>query len=464
MAAGAKLRRKLRRTVEVVGDQYFVDTTTVDVGATTVEHWKILLGTVAHLSDGNALLVGEPGTGKTTFANVIASATTGLPFDLFARTQIQGYPDQTKEQMLARAHIGKLTTEGTEDVIWQNTLFLPQVLIDEFNRLPAGKQSIVQEVIRTGSVSHLNDVFDRDGMPFLATVNETDHGVYDVTPPVLDRFDISIEFTHGEGWLQPHVQRAADRIGTDLSDPRATNTILDHLQDSDITPEAQLTYVAEQRDQRRDEFKSLGLSPFSPSEARKLVDTAGGIELEGDAESFLECLYDEINLSSTLTHKRRSDDPAVRTHDQELAYAKVVDGMSARRRRAIVDYARLVAFYLNDDAVTRDHVRAVAPYCLAHVMGFTDEYASEHEQDRRPNGERRDAYLARTLLASVEDHYNELRETIAAMNAVLRGNSLSESERTLVANALSGPEPDHPHLTIWTEKVREPFAEQYETG
>lgn len=47
--------------------------------------------------------------------------------------------------MLVRAHVGKLTTEGVEGVIWQNPLYLPQVLIDEFNRLPTRKQSIVQE-------------------------------------------------------------------------------------------------------------------------------------------------------------------------------------------------------------------------------------------------------------------------------------------------------------------------------
>lgn len=97
MTSGDQLRRKLHRTVETIGDRYFVDATEVEIGATTVEHWKILMGTFAHVSNGNALLVGEPGTGKTTFANVLASATTELPFDLFARTQIQGHHDQTKQ-------------------------------------------------------------------------------------------------------------------------------------------------------------------------------------------------------------------------------------------------------------------------------------------------------------------------------------------------------------------------------
>lgn len=84
------------------------------------------------------------------------------------------------------------------------------------------------------------------------------------------------------------------------------------------------------------------------AKAREVVKQT---DLTPDAEVFLACLYDEVNLSLTRTHKRRSDDPAVRNHDQDLAYAQVVNGMSTRRRLAIVRYARLVAFYLSDGAV-----------------------------------------------------------------------------------------------------------------
>jgi MoxR-like ATPase len=461
MAGAESLERKLRATVATIGERYFVDPTTVTVGTTQVDHWKVLLGTFTYLADDNALLVGEPGTGKTTFANVVAAAVTGLPADLFARTQIQGHPDQTKEEMLARAHVGKLTTEGVETVVWQNTLFLPQILIDEFNRLPAGKQSIVQEVVRTGSVSHLNEVLDRQDVPFVATINETDQGVYDVTPPILDRFDVSIEFTHGEGWLQPHVERAAARIERDLVDPAATSEILQRLQDPDLDPEDRLAYVDERRDERRSALESHGLAPFAPADERAFREAADGIELTGDAETFLEFLYDEINLSSTRTHKRRSDDPTARTHSQGLAYAKVNNGMSARRRRAIVEYARMLALYLGDANVTRDHVRAVAPHCLAHALDFTDEYVAEREQDRREFGERREEHLARALLSSVEDHYDELSETVKAANSVLRGDSLTDGQRGRVEDLLSGPDPDHPHLQIWAEKVAEPFARRY---
>lgn len=45
-------------------------------------------------------------TGKTTFANTIAASLTGLPVDLYAKIQIQGHPNVTNEDILARPDIG----------------------------------------------------------------------------------------------------------------------------------------------------------------------------------------------------------------------------------------------------------------------------------------------------------------------------------------------------------------------
>lgn len=452
---GDELRGRLRDTVATLGERYFVDPDDEPVGPASVEHWKLTLGAFAYLSSGNLLLVGEPGTGKTTFANLLGAALSGLPYDLFSASQIQGHPDQTKEEMLARAHVGKLTVEGEEAVVWQHSVFLPLVVIDEFNRLPEGKQSIVQEFIRTGTLGHLNEVIDRGALPFAATVNESGGGTYAITPPNLDRFDVSLEFTHGAGWLGEHVERAWERVQADLCAPETTTRLLRRLRKGvDEDEDALLAAVDEARAERRAALEPLGLEPFSPAEEAAFVEAAGAVELSAEAREFVEFLYDEVNLSSTLNHKRRGDDPTAVTHDRGLAYSKVRNGISARRRRAVEDYARMTAFYLGDDVAGRDHVRAVAPYCLAHTLEFTDDYRAEHATERRERGEREDAHLTRTLLGSVGDHYDDLAETVRLLNAVVAGDDLTDGEREEVERLLYGsPEPDHPHVQVWLEQA-----------
>lgn len=456
MVDSAALGHRLRRNVETVAERYFVDASERRVAGTDVHHWNVVLGALGYLSDGNVLLVGEPGTGKTTFANVVASAFTGLPYDLFAGAQIQGHPDQTKAEMFARPHVGRLTNEGREDVVWQHTLFLPQVLVDEYNRLPPGKQSIAQEFVRTGTLSHLNEVFTREDLSFAATVNESDDGTYDLTPPTLDRFDVSLEFTHGAGWSRDRVEDAWANVQAELADEAATRELMDRLSRDDPAAdyEEKLAFVADWRRERAANADNAGLSPFTPEEEAAFQEAVEDVPIEGDARTFLDFLYDEVNQSSTGTHKRRGDDPQQHTHDQGLAYSKVVNGVSARRRRAVTTYARALAFYLGDDAVTRDHLRAITPHCLAHAVEFTEDFRAEHAQSRRWKGAREEFHLAGALLEDVEENYDDLAETVKLLNAAVAGDDLDDEQRAEVEQFLAGPEPDHPHLREWLGHLR----------
>lgn len=459
IAVGANdLRQKLETNIETLAQEYFLDDMTETIGEDDIDAWKLTLGTMNHLAGGNMMLVGEPGTGKTTFANTIAAVNTGLPLDLYAKTQIQGHPDVTKEDILARPDIGTLLYDGDEDVVFQNTVYMPEVTVDEMNRMPEGKQSIMQEYIRTGIVGHLNKVYSREqDVPFAATVNHPDGGTYNMTPPIRDRFDISLEFTHGHGHYQEIIDDFAQNLEDDLMFPDATEEVLAYLEQKDVSPDEKETFLDEVRDEFDDAFREHGFEPFSDDEREALMAYADEIEFTQNARSFLNFMYDEINLSSDGNAKRRSDEITEQLHDDMLGFTKIENGMSARRYDAVETFAKLTAFYNADDAVELDHVRTVAPYTLAHALDFTNDYASQHEGQARLDGEREEMDLSRRLVTDIKDHYDDHREDIKAINTYSAGGDLTDAEEERIEQIATGHAYDHPYMQQLQQEVQDQY-------
>ena len=244
-----------------------------------------------------------------------------------------------------------------------------------------------------------------------------------------------------------------------MSEPTAD--ILDRLGDTDATPQERPDFLAERRTAFRPEFEALGIDPFSPAEERAFRDAVREVELDPEAATYLEFLYDECNRSSTLTNKRRSDDPRRLTHDRGLAFGNLINGVSARRRRAIADYARSLAFILDDGAATVDHVRAVAPYCLAHAIEFTNDFRAEHAKVVRDRDEREAMHLTRVLLAGIDRNCDDAAESVRLLNAAVRDDDLADDDRRRVERLVAGnPKPDHPHLETWAKQAGRALAER----
>jgi hypothetical protein len=293
--------RSLEEMVHLIGENYFVDPLEERVGGREVRYWNILMGVFTYIGRKNALLIGNPGTGKTTFASVISSAISGLPFDLFDNQKIQGHPDQTKDTMLARADLGRLAEEG---VVWQPVVYLPSIIIDEINRLPPGKQSILLEFVRTGTIEHLGKYFSRDKPAFFATLNSDGVGTYPLPIPQLDRFDISLEFQPGPAYIQDLILEANSRINRDLRDPEATKEIVSYLLRKDISTEEKLEYLNKKSIELRNERTNLpNIEPLD----KYMLDYVYKLKYTPAAITFLHCIWEEINTTNLYGTNRRSD-------------------------------------------------------------------------------------------------------------------------------------------------------------
>jgi MoxR-like ATPase len=439
--------RNLEKMVYLIGENYFVDPLEERVGGKKVKHWNVLMGVFTYIGRKNAILRGNPGTGKTTFASVISSVISGLPFDLFDTQKIQGHPDQTKDTMLARADLGRLAEEG---VVWQPVLYLPSIIIDEINRLPPGKQSILLEFVRTGTVEHLGKYFSRNKPAFFATENFNGPGTYPLPSPQLDRFDISLEFQPGPAYIQDLILKANSKINRDLKDPAVTKEIVTYLLSKDRSIEEKLEYLNKKSRELRNKRTNL---PSIECLDEDMLDYVYNLEYTPDAITFLSCIWEEINTTKLYGTNRRSDPRDYSQHNKVFASSKVNEGISPRFWSSIKYYAGMLALYLGDEKVDIEHVQTVAPYVLSHRLEFTDDYKATYAQQKRLRGECEEMDLTRRLLEEIKQNYDNVSYDIKLLDAFLSGN-LESRRLGEVKKVLNGPEPDHPLLKVYYQEAK----------
>jgi MoxR-like ATPase len=442
MAKTTKHHPVLSNAIETVA-QYVHDPTTITAGDATVKNWNTFLG-VANAIDRRAmLLMGNPGSGKTTFSNVVNSVVFGLPYDLFDICKVQGHPDHTKDTLIGRIDLANIKDEL---VVWQNHLYLPGVVLDEVNRLQPGKQGTILEYVRTGVASHLNRTFLGEKPAFFATMNFNGPGTYPLTQAFLDRFDISVELGNISAVEYEEIDEKSARI-KQLMDRRRTETIVELLADKTVKVKDKLQKMAIEGEH--------GMH----AKLQEAVSQAQKIPFNVSAKSQLCSIIDEMNRTFLYGTNRAGESADTSPHNKDTASANIEEGTGVRAHRSIAYFSRMLALYLNEPdpktkelEVTPHHIFAVAPYVLAHRLKFTEEFKAPFMDDTR------DVYFAQYLtvkmLEKIKQNYSDNEPGIALMDLYLSGKATKEQVKQAEA-ALKAPRPDHPVLRAYWEHFQE---------
>jgi len=417
----SKPMKKLVHNVETICNNYFLDLTELETaGAKPIEGWKIASMMLSAAMQKDMLILGEPGWGKTTATSIVSAATTGLPMDLFRNVLIRGHPEQSEEKMIARLDFGKLYNEG-EHVIMQKQVYFPIITLDEFNRLPEGKQSEFLDCMATGIFSYLNENFYRGKKTFFATVNYSDGGNHKITPANLDRFHLSAEFSYQNSVFRNVLERFSNAAKQNLRDNELTLQILAIIK-NDENADEKLAQIEKLRQKHLKGFmKRTRLQILTEAEFIELRKEIASIELDQDAEMFLNFVDAEINTTGIYGAKRSCDEPDSSTHGKQLASYNITNGLSPRgSNEAIMDFAKALALYqnaMNDNTgkvkATKAHVEAVMPYALAHRLNFTDDYRSQHTTENRDC--MYEMHLARTLIEEVGNRYSHMHNNLVML-------------------------------------------------
>lgn len=391
----------------------------------------LLLSLLTALVGGKALIIGEPGLGKTTAAEYICALLYCLPLGVIWSGGVSGHPEQTEEKIVGRPNLGKLN-QGEEVVVWSTFARLPVKIVDEINRLPETKQSLILDGLERGKWEYLNQGLINDEFCLFATANYQDQGTNTLVPPLLDRFDVVVESKHPGANIASLIGQHTARE-TLLRHAESEQALLEALhnlpQDQGLMDLAPLSERFAAVVQER-----CGLVLLSRAQRQAVRQAIASLEMSLEANALLRMALAELSFCCKYGQKRSSDVCDEGCHYTGYLCYEVRNCASNRLPASIYRYAQALAWWCGSPQVDVEHVRTILPYTLAHRTQWRESYLLA--RDRETRHEPLLIHAARHATAAIWQRFHEQRHDILA--------SLGIAARVLDGEDVPLPQGDHP--------------------
>lgn len=401
----------------------------------------LLLSTLTGLIGSKALIVGEPGLGKTTTAEYVGALLYRLPLGMIWEAEVSGHPEQTEEKIVGRPNLGALN-RGEEDVVWSAFARLPVKVVDELNRLPETKQSLILNGVDRGNWSYLNQLEINDEFCLFATANYQDRGTNTIVVPLLDRFDVMVESKHPGPNLSWMVG-TTDSPGQLLRDLEREKAIQGHLLQADNWDviEHECGVYGEAVTER------LGVPTLGREDRRLIRQEMQALAFDTDASAFIRTFLAELSFCCKYGQKRTHEVCGDGCHYTGYLCYEVATCSSNRLPISIRRYAQALAWLMGDDQVDLSHVRSILPYVCAHRIQWRDEETSnERREDAMPIFRAREA--VRRVFRRYTEQGDRIRSALVAANRILKGEQVNpvEGEHPIYIEIMRdlGKEPNNP--------------------
>jgi hypothetical protein len=393
---------------------------------------SLLYGLLTALNRGKELIIGEPGVGKTTSAEFVGALVYQIPVGVIWGSEVSGHPEQTEEKIIGRPDLGKLN-KGVEEVVWTHFSQLPVKIVDELNRLPETKQSMILDGVDRGNWEYLNEMIVNEEYCLFATANYQDQGTNTIIPPMIDRFDILVESRHpgpniaylvGKYWdkenmlRHPQLERDFQRV------LNSKTPYYDKLPEVEEVCNRFGTFLNSQ----------LGLQSLNKEDREVIRSQTHQIVFSLDASAFIRTVLAELSFCYQHGQKRSVENCSEGCHYTGYFCHDIKNCASNRLPMSIRSYSQTLAWFLEEKEVGIEHVRAVLPYTLAHRIQWRDEHMTRMEKSRRDNPFM--IFLAKEAAKEILRRYDEQRDRIK--------EALGVGYRILGGEGLEPLEGDHP--------------------
>jgi len=388
----------------------------------------ILLSLLTGLTKGKELIIGEPGLGKTTSAEFICSLVYQFPLGVIWGSEVSGHPEQTEEKIIGRPDLGKLN-RGEEDVVWTNFSQMPVKIVDEINRLPETKQSMILDGVDRGNWEYLNEMIINDEYCLFATANYQDGGTNTLIAPLVDRFDVIVESRYPGANLSFLIgkSRGKEQI---LRHPKYEKDLYRVLK-SKIAYEKKIPKL-EEICNAFGEFvhETLEVKPLRREDRDRIRTEMGSLDLDLDASAFARMLLAELSFCERYGQKRIVENCEEGCHYTGYLCRQIKNCASNRLPTSIKLFSQGLAWLLGDSEIDIEHVKAVMPFTLSHRIQWKDEVLSQKERAKRDDPFQ--IFLAKEAVKTVSQRYREqsdhVKDALALGSKIFQGESLEPLE------------------------------------
>ncbi|MBW2038487.1 MAG: AAA family ATPase [Deltaproteobacteria bacterium] len=424
-------QERIRDIYGYISDNLYLNRPDIDIKGERFNS-TLLFCLLTGLNGGKELIIGEPGLGKTTSAEYAGSILYRYPLGVIWGSEVSGHPEQTEEKIIGRPDLGELN-KGKEEVVWTNFAQIPVKIVDEINRLPETKQSMILNGVDRGNWEYLNEILINDEYSLFATANYQDRGTNTIIAPLIDRFDILVESRHPGPNIAFTIGKET-RLNHPLRHPQYEKDLYQILRGNKPYDE-KMAMAEEICDLVGEHMKeTLGVKGLNKGERSEIKEEMVDIDFDLDANAFVRTLLAELSFCHKYGQKRSVEVCEEGCHYTGYLCHHIKNCASNRLPTSIRNYSQALAWFLEDDEIDIEHVRLVIPYTLAHRIQWKDSYLSRKEGEGRNDPFQ--IYLAKEATEEIFQRYNEQREYLL--------EALSIGWRAFAGEEITPLDGDHP--------------------
>ncbi len=388
----------------------------------------ILLSLLTGLVKGKELIIGEPGLGKTTSAEFVCSLIYQFPLGVIWGSEVSGHPEQTEEKIIGRPDLGKLN-QGEEDVVWTNFAQVPVKIVDEINRLPETKQSMILDGVDRGNWEYLNEMIINDEYCLYATANYQDGGTNTIIAPLVDRFDVIVESRYPGANLSFLIAKSKGKEQV-LRHPKFEKDLYRILK-SKVAYDKKIPKMEEVCNAFGNYVEeTVGIKPLSREDRHHIREQLQTLDLDLDASAFSRMLLAELSFCDRYGQKRIVENCEEGCHYTGYLCRQIKNCASNRLPTSIKLYAQGLAWLLGDSVIDIEHVKAMMPFALSHRIQWKDEILTQKERMKRDDPFQ--IFLAKEAVKTVSQRYREqsdyLKDALAIGSKIFQGEPLEPLE------------------------------------